>query len=180
MKTYAGVSSAHVNPRPSERPVIISDRPLWPVQASGNDTGDNVPASPQCRALISSAIEDSSERERLDKEEYYRKLPNLWDPEQAAAVLEAEKPKEVISRADNTIADFPPGSEGMLGRVYTEVCCCLASSPNTTWLHVASNSWLRVKLQWPVRREVSVLLCEILQEHVALAFHTEHPVLDPP
>ena len=57
----------------------------------------------------------------MEREEYYRTLPNLWDPKQAAAVLEAEKPKEVISRADKTVADFPPGSEGMLGRIYTEV-----------------------------------------------------------
>ena len=80
-----------------------------------------MPASPQCRAYISSAIEDSADREHLEREEYYRTLPNLWDPKQAAAVLEAEKPKEVISRADKTVADFPPGSEGMLGRIYTEV-----------------------------------------------------------
>ena len=62
------------------------------------------------------------ERERLEQEQFFAKLPNLWDPITAAEVLEAEKPKEVISRADKTAAgDFPPGSEGMLGRVYTEV-----------------------------------------------------------
>ena len=80
-----------------------------------------MPASPQCRAYMVSAIEDSVDRELEEREEYYRTLPNLWDPIQAAAVLEAEKPKEVISRADKTVADFPPGSEGMLGRIYTEV-----------------------------------------------------------
>ena len=79
-------------------------------------------ASPQCRALISSAIEGDMERERLEREHFFARLPNLWDPVAAAEVLEAEKPKEVISRADKTAAGkFPPGSEGMLGRVYTEV-----------------------------------------------------------
>ena len=79
-------------------------------------------ASPQCRALISSAIEGDMERERLEQERFYAELPNLWDPVTAAEVLEAEKPKEVISRADKTaVGEFPPGSEGMLGRVYTEV-----------------------------------------------------------
>ena len=86
-------------------------------------------ASPQCRALISSAIEGDMERERLEQEHFYAKLPNLWDPVTAAEVLEAEKPKEVISRADKTAAgDFPPGSEGMLGRVYTEVNFSLSRS----------------------------------------------------
>ncbi len=85
-------------------------------------------ASPQCRAYMISAIEDSAEREGREREEYFRTLPNLWDPKQAAAALEAEKPKEVISRADKTAADFPPGSEGMLGRIYTEVGHCWASS----------------------------------------------------
>lgn len=81
-----------------------------------------MPAPPQCRALLSTAIEEDAERERRERQAYYAKLPNLWDPETAAEVLEAEKPKEVISRADNTPAlGFPPGSEGMLGRVYTEV-----------------------------------------------------------
>jgi len=94
---------------------------LLPIQASGNYTGDHVPASAQCRALIGTAIEGDAERESQERDAYYSKLPNLWDPKQAAVVLEAEKPKETISRADNTIADFPPGSEGMLGRVYTEV-----------------------------------------------------------
>lgn len=94
---------------------------LLPIQASGNYTGDYVPASAQCRALLGTVIEGDAERERRERDAYYSKLPNLWDPEQAAVVLEAEKPKETISRADNTVADFPPGSEGMLGRVYTEV-----------------------------------------------------------
>ena len=94
---------------------------LLPIQASGNYTGDYVPASAQCRALIGTAIEGNAERESRERDAYYSKLSNLWDPKQAAVVLEAEKPKETISRADNTVADFPPGSEGMLGRVYTEV-----------------------------------------------------------
>ena len=90
-------------------------------QASGVDVEDPMPASPQCRALISQAVQDDADRERQTKEEYYRTLPNLWDPKQAAAVLKAEKPKEVISRADNTKEDFPPGTEGMKGRAYTDV-----------------------------------------------------------
>ena len=101
--------------------MLTFDSFVWPFQASGNDMEDNVPASPQCRAHMISAIENSVERELQEREEFYRTLPNLWDPKQAAAVLEAEKPKEVISRADKTAADFPPGSEGMLGRVYTDV-----------------------------------------------------------
>ena len=92
-----------------------------PTQASGNVSGDYVPASPQCRALIGMAIEEDEARERREREAYYASLPNLWDPKVAAEVLEAEKPKEVISRADKTPVEFPPGSEGMLGRVYTEV-----------------------------------------------------------
>lgn len=95
--------------------------PTCPMQVSGNMSGDYVPASPQCRALISMAIEEDEARERREREAYYANLLNLWDPKVAAEVLEAKKPKEVISRANKTPMEFPPGSEGMLGRVYTEV-----------------------------------------------------------
>ena len=95
--------------------------PTCPMQVSGNMSGDYEPASPQCRALLGMAIEEDEARERREREAYYANLPNLWDPKVAAEVLEAEKPKEVISRADKTPMEFPPGSEGMLGRVYTEV-----------------------------------------------------------
>ncbi len=54
------------------------------------------------------------------REEHLKSLPNIWDPE---TEKKAREPEKFRTRADHAgkPTEFPPGTEGMLGRQYTEV-----------------------------------------------------------
>ncbi|BDA43785.1 hypothetical protein COCOBI_04-8010 [Coccomyxa sp. Obi] len=77
-------------------------------------------SSGECKQLLAKAIEEDKQREVRQREEQLRNLVNLWDPE---AVKNARANEGFRTRADHgngEPAAFPPGTEGMLGRQYTE------------------------------------------------------------
>ncbi|EIE22586.1 hypothetical protein COCSUDRAFT_42253 [Coccomyxa subellipsoidea C-169] len=78
-----------------------------------------MPASGECQMLLAKAIEGDKEREVRQREEHLKSLPNIWDPE---TEKKAREPEKFRTRADHAgkPTEFPPGTEGMLGRQYTE------------------------------------------------------------
>lgn len=55
------------------------------------------------------------------REEELRKVVNIWDPEVEKKARETVHYRTRADHGDGKPAAFPPGTEGMLGRQYTEV-----------------------------------------------------------
>jgi hypothetical protein len=53
------------------------------------------------------------------REEHLKSLVNIWDPEAEMKARKADKYRTRADHAGKPVA-FPPGTEGMLGRQYTE------------------------------------------------------------
>ncbi len=52
-------------------------------------------------------------------------MVNIWDPEEQKKAHETQHYQTRSDHGNGKPAAFPPGTEGMLGRQYTEVCARL-------------------------------------------------------
>lgn len=68
-------------------------------------------------SLITQYISRSSQVRQ--REEHLKSLVNIWDPEAEMKARKADKYRTRADHAGKPVA-FPPGTEGMLGRQYTE------------------------------------------------------------
>lgn len=84
-------------------------------------------ASGECQNLMSTFLKGDKDREERQKQEYFKKLPNIWEMEKETLTSGGDLKLGAaggLSSAGDALAPspaFPPGSEGLLGRQYQEV-----------------------------------------------------------
>ncbi|CAL8468261.1 g7800 [Coccomyxa elongata] len=77
-------------------------------------------SSGECQQLLAKAIEGDKEREVRQREEELSNLVNIWDPKEEKKARETQHYQTRADHGNGKPAAFPPGTEGMLGRQYTE------------------------------------------------------------
>lgn len=81
------------------------------------------------------------------REEHLKSLVNIWDPEAEMNARKADKYRTRADHAGKPVA-FPPGTEGMLGRQYTEAIPLADANSIIKWL-TKSEGFCKMNLASP-------------------------------